>query len=57
MSEVRIIEDRESFCRAIRGIWWLTLIRGILLILLGLYASINPLMAAAAALAQVVVCY
>jgi uncharacterized membrane protein HdeD (DUF308 family) len=56
MSEVRIIEDRESFCRAIRGIWWLTLIRGILLILLGLYALINPLMAAAA-LAQVVVCY
>ena len=53
MSEAKIIEDRESFCRAIRGIWWLTLIRGILLILLGVYALINPLMAVAA-LVQVV---
>ena len=53
MSEVEVIGDREFFSRAIRGIWWLTLIRGILLTFLGVYALINPLMAAAA-LAQVV---
>ena len=53
MSEVKVIDHREFFGRAIREIWWLTLIRGILLILLGVYALINPLMAAAA-LAQVV---
>ena len=24
MSEVKVIEDREFFSRAVRGIWWLT---------------------------------
>jgi uncharacterized membrane protein HdeD (DUF308 family) len=56
VSDVKVTEDREFFSRAIRSVWWLTLIRGILLILLGVYALINPLMAAAA-LAQVIGIY
>lgn len=42
MSDARVSEVRENFSKAIRAIWWLTLLRGILLIILGLYALANP---------------
>lgn len=44
MSEVDLSQMRERFASAVRAIWWLTLIRGILLIVLGIYALLNPAM-------------
>ena len=42
MSDVNLAQARDRFASAVRAIWWLTLIRGILLILLGIYALLNP---------------
>jgi len=53
MSEVNLAQSRERFAGAIRAIWWLTLIRGILLILIGIVALFNPAMTLVA-LAQVI---
>ncbi len=53
MSDVNLAQARERAASAVRAIWWLTLIRGILLILLGVYALLRPGMTLVA-LAQVV---
>jgi uncharacterized membrane protein HdeD (DUF308 family) len=42
MSEVNVDQVRDRFSKAIRAVWWLTLLRGVLLVILGLYALINP---------------
>ena len=42
MSDANWSEVREAFCRTIRGLWGLMLIRGVLLILIGVYAVLNP---------------
>ncbi len=52
MSDVNLAQARERTASAVRAIWWLTLIRGILLILLGVYALLSPGMTLVA-LAQV----
>lgn len=42
MSEGKLAEVREQFTGAVRALWWLTLLRGILLIVLGVYALVSP---------------
>jgi uncharacterized membrane protein HdeD (DUF308 family) len=48
MSESKQADIRELFGSAVRGVWWLVLIRGLLLIVLGAYALFNPLLSAVA---------
>lgn len=42
MSEGKVDSMREQFSNVIRALWWLTLLRGILLLILGLYAIFRP---------------
>jgi uncharacterized membrane protein HdeD (DUF308 family) len=42
MSEMNLAQARDRAASAVRAIWWLTLVRGILLILLGCYALFSP---------------
>jgi uncharacterized membrane protein HdeD (DUF308 family) len=42
MSEANMDQVREQFSKAVRAVWWLTLLRGILVVILGLFAVFNP---------------
>lgn len=44
MSDVQKIDVREDISRAVRSLWWLVLLRGLLLIVMGVYALVNPLL-------------
>ncbi|MCY2977738.1 MAG: HdeD family acid-resistance protein [Planctomycetota bacterium] len=44
MSDVQKIDVREDLSRAVRSLWWLVLLRGLLLIVMGVYALMNPLL-------------
>jgi uncharacterized membrane protein HdeD (DUF308 family) len=42
MSEANLDRGRDQISKALRAAWWLMLLRGVLLIILGLYALFNP---------------
>jgi uncharacterized membrane protein HdeD (DUF308 family) len=42
MSEINVQDQRIQIRQAIAGLWWLVLLRGVLAVLLGLYAVFQP---------------